>query len=122
MAKFYGKVGFGESVESAPGVFEDVIIEKAYFGDVLSSNRQLREGERLNNDIAVMNRISIVTDAYLNNHFFAIRYIWWAGTTWTVQDVTVDSDGRPRLVLRLGGVYNGPTASGTPPDPDESDG
>ncbi|MCA1806977.1 MAG: hypothetical protein LC687_03870, partial [Actinobacteria bacterium] len=58
-------------------------------------------------DLSVGNSISIVADAYANEHFFAIRYIRWAGTLWTVQNVDVES---PRLVLRLGGVYNGPTA------------
>lgn len=109
MAKFYGEIGYGETVEKAPGVWEDVITEKPYFGDVVRNSRQLREadGEKVNNDLTVGNSISIVSDAYANEHFFAIRYIRWMGTLWTVSNVDVQS---PRLVLRLGGVYNGPTA------------
>lgn len=107
MAKFHGEIGYGESVEKAPGVWEDVITEKLYFGDVIRNSRQLREGEGVNNDLSVGNSISIVADAYANEHFFAIRYIRWAGALWTVSNVEVQS---PRLVLRLGGVYNGPKA------------
>jgi len=107
MAKFYGEIGYGESMETAPGVWEDVITEKSYFGDVIRNSRQLREGEGVNNDLSVGNSISIVADAYANEHFFAIRYIGWAGTLWTVKNVDVQS---PRLILRLGGVYNGPKA------------
>jgi hypothetical protein len=33
-----------------------------------------------------------------------MRYVEWAGVRWTVQDVEVQ---RPRLLLRLGEVYNG---------------
>lgn len=106
MAKFYGEIGYAESVETSPGVWEDIIVEQRYFGDILRNTRKLQEGESLNNDLTVGNSISIVSDAYANEHFFAIRYIKWAGTRWTVSDVEVQS---PRLILRLGGVYNGPT-------------
>jgi hypothetical protein len=106
MAKFYGEIGYGATIETAPGVWQDEIVEYIYYGDVIRNTRRLQEGEQLNNDLSVGNSISIVSDAYANEHFFAIRYIRWAGTLWTVADVEVQS---PRLLLRLGGVYNGPT-------------
>ena len=107
--KFCGKVGYGETAETAPGsgVWEDIIVEVTYFGDVIRNTRRLSEGENLNNDLSVNNSISIVADQYANEHFFAIRYIRWMGSLWTVTDVEVQ---RPRLILRLGEVYNGPTA------------
>lgn len=106
MAKFHGKIGYGEAVETAPGVWQDSIVERKYFGDVIRNTRTLQEGEKVNYDLSVGNSISIVADAYANLHFFAIRYVEWAGTLWTVSEVEVQS---PRLILRLGGVYNGPT-------------
>lgn len=113
MAKFYGVIGYGETVEKDPGVWDDIIVERKYYGDVVRNTRKLQNGEKVNNDLSVGNSISIVADAYANEHFFAIRYIRWAGTLWTISDVEVQS---PRLLLRLGGVYNGPTAdpSGAP--------
>ncbi len=110
MAKFFGKVGYGETVEVKPGVWKDEITEVSYFGDVVRNTRQLESGDKVNNDLTVQNSISIVADAYANEHFFAIRYIEWAGTRWIVSDVEVQS---PRLLLRLGGVYNGPTPGAT---------
>ena len=107
MARFNGPVGYGESVETAPGVWEDSIVEYIYTGDVVKNSRKLTQGERLNDDISVGNSISIVADAYANTHFFAIRYVEWTGVRWTVTDVEVQP---PRLLLRLGGVYNGPTS------------
>ncbi len=80
MAEFYGVIGYGETVETAPGVWQDNIIEYNYYGDVVRNARKLQEGEQLNNDLSVGNSISIVADAYANEHFFAIRYIKWAGT------------------------------------------
>jgi hypothetical protein len=108
MARFYGRVGYGVTVEDHPGVWVDDIVEHSYFGDVVRNSRYLKEGENLNNDLSVQNSISIVADAYANDHFFAIRYVEWAGALWTVQSVEVQS---PRLLLRLGEVYNGPTAT-----------
>lgn len=107
MAKFYGVIGYGETTEKAPGVWVDTIVEKKYFGDVIRNTRRLEGTETLNDDLSVGNSISVVADAYANEHFFAIRYISWAGALWTVSEVEVQ---RPRLILRLGGVYNGPTA------------
>lgn len=107
MAKFHGKIGYGSTVEAAKGVWEDVITERQYFGDVIRNARTLQEGDKVNNDLSVGNSISIVADAYAREHFFAIRYVEWAGTLWLVSSVEVQS---PRLILRLGGVYNGPTA------------
>jgi hypothetical protein len=113
MAKFYGEIGYGETVETPPGsgVWIDQITEFSYYGDVIRNTRRLSEGESVNNDLSVNNSISIVADAYANEHFFAIRYIRWMGSLWTVSDVEVQA---PRLLLRLGGVYNGPKAPTTP--------
>jgi hypothetical protein len=113
MAKFYGSIGYGETVETSPGVWEDLIIKRKYYGDIVRNTRQLREGENLNQNLSLNNSISVVADAYANEHFFAIRYIEWAGALWTVTDVEVQS---PRLILKLGVVYNGPKA-GTPVAP-----
>lgn len=105
MAKFFGKVGYAESTETKPGVWTDTIVERSYFGDVIRNTRRLDEVEKVNLDISVGNSIRIMADAYANEHFFAIRYVEWAGALWIVTDVEVQ---RPRLLLRLGGVYNGP--------------
>jgi hypothetical protein len=105
MAKFYGKVGYGENVETEPGVWKDVITEVTYMGDVIRNSRQMYDGSKVNDDLTVNNSISIVADAYANEHFFAIRYVGWAGSLWDVTDVEVQA---PRLILRLGGVYSGP--------------
>jgi|SRR4051812_23253940 hypothetical protein len=107
MAKFHGKVGYAHTAETAPSVFEELITERDYYGDVVQNRRLLRVGDQVNPDVSLGNSISIVADAYAREHFFAIRYVIWAGVYWTVQDVEVQS---PRLILRLGEVYSGPKA------------
>lgn len=107
MAKYYGAVGYGESVETPPGsgVYVDVITEYKYQGDVVRNTRRLQPGEGVNDDITVVNSISIVADQFAFEHFFAIKYVIWMGVYWTVTSVEVQS---PRLILNMGSVYNGP--------------
>lgn len=108
MAKFYDIVGFGVATQTSPGVWDDVIVERSYYGDVERNTRKLADSSQsVVGELSVNNQIRIVADAYANEHFFAIRYIRWMGALWTVSDVEVQS---PRLLLRLGSVYNGPTA------------
>jgi hypothetical protein len=105
MAKFRAAVGYvHESVEVRPGIWKEVVVEHIYRGNLLRNARQLLEGEKVNDDISLSNSISIVADAYAREHFHDIRYVKWAGAVWTVSEVSV---GHPRLLLRLGGVYNG---------------
>lgn len=104
-------VGFGISTETKPGVWSDVMTEYPYFGDVVQNRRYLRQGEDLNKDLSVGNSISIVADAQAREHYFAIKYVTWAGVSWTVTDVAVE---HPRLTLQLGEVYHGPFPAGTP--------
>jgi hypothetical protein len=108
MARFFGVVGYGDTVETSEnsGVWEDYITEINYFGDVIRDTRKLEPGEGLHDDIKVGNSISIVADDYAIKHFFKIKYVQWAGILWSVKMVEVKS---PRLILSLGGVYNGPT-------------
>ena len=109
MTRFFGKVGYSEgTTETAPGVYTETIVEFEYFGNVVRDTRRLTAEEKVNFDISVDNSISIVADAYAGEHFHAMRYVEWAGTLWIVETVEVRS---PRLLLRLGGVYNGPRAT-----------
>ena len=112
MAKFYGEIGFGVSVEKpvGSGVYVDEVREVDYYGDVIRNSRRLEPGESLNDNLLVGNSISIVADEYASGHFFAMRYVRWAGTLWTITNVEVRS---PRLILTLGSVYNGETDPNT---------
>jgi hypothetical protein len=107
MAKYYGKIGYAEMDEKSPGVNVEVFTERHYYGDVIRNVRKLEKGIGLNDDVEVNNSISIVADPYAYQHFFAIRYAEWMGVLWKVTNVEVQS---PRLLLTIGGVYNGPTA------------
>lgn len=113
--RFHGEVGYGISTEVRPDVLEDVITERKYFGDVTRNSRLQRdENDRVSVHLSASATISIVADAFANEHFYAIRYVRWAGQYWKVSEV--DASVPPRLLLRLGEVYNGLKAEtpGTP--------
>lgn len=107
MAKFYGIIGYAETVETDPGVWEEEIIERMYFGDLLSNFRNLQNSGEVNDDVNIANKISIVSDPYANENFHSMRYVEFMDTRWKVTNIEVLY---PRLILTLGGVYNGEQA------------
>ncbi len=109
MARFCGIVGYIDTKETSPGVWEEIPTEKTYRGDVTKNIKRYDSGENLNDNINLNNTISIVADAYAYQNYFAIRYVEWMGARWKVTSVEVQ---RPRLILSVGGVYNG-DSSGT---------
>lgn len=114
MAKYFGKIGFVETIETSPGVWEEQVIERFYRGDVTRNVRKWDNSSNLNDNISLGNSITIVADDYILNHCYAIRYVTWRGARWEVSTIDVQ---RPRLVLSFGGVYNG---NETPASPDSN--
>ena len=104
MAKFYGVIGYAVTEETEPGIYEERIVEKEHFGDVVRNTRRLSNAAKVNDDITVSNQISIVADPFANNNFHSMRYVSFMGSKWKVTEVEVQY---PRLILTLGGVYNG---------------
>lgn len=107
MARFYGAVGYITEVETAVDVIENKPVERMYKGELVRSNRRLENGSDINDDVSISNQISILADPYANNHINDMRYVKWRGTAWKVTNIDVEP---PRLLLSLGGVYNGETA------------
>lgn len=105
MARYFGKVGFGENVDQGNGVWKTQVVEREYYGDVTRNFRRLQEGEKVNDDLRTSTQLSILSDTYVNENISAIRYAEWKGVRWKVTSV---SEAHPRLILELGGVYNGP--------------
>jgi hypothetical protein len=107
MAKFCGKIGYGVNKLTSPGVYKSVITERIAYGDILKNNRRLEQSGGLNDNITVSNQISIVMDPYASQNFHLIKYAKFMGTAWKVINAEVQY---PRLILTLGGIYNGQQA------------
>ena len=104
MAKWYGKIGFCVQEEIEPGIWEDKTTEEYYYGELLSNFRKLQNSGGVNDNINIANKISIISDPFAEQNFFAMKYAEFMGVKWKITDVEVQ---RPRLILTLGGVYNG---------------
>ena len=104
MGRFYGSIGYAETVETSPGVWVEQITERKYYGDVNRDSRRLQSANQLNDNINVSSEISIVADPYAYNHFHSMRYVEFMGAKWKVSTVEPKP---PRLILTLGGLYNG---------------
>lgn len=104
MAKFCGNIGFGIPEETAPGVWEQKIVERTYYGDINRTSRRLQNSGNLNDDIIVSNELSIVADPFANENFQHIIYANSLGAKWKISNVEIQY---PRLILTFGGLYNG---------------
>ena len=103
MAKWYGKIGYAETKETKPGVWEEVIIERNYYGDLIRNTRRLEPSSQVNDNINIANEISILADPFANENFYMMRYVTFMGAKWKVSNVQVQY---PRLILTVGGLYN----------------
>lgn len=105
MAKWFGKVGYVLTKEIKPGVWDEVPTEKKYYGDVLRNSFAYHsQSNSTNDDINVNRQVSIVADQFAYDNVGHIRYVEYMGANWSVKSAEPQY---PRIVLTLGGVYNG---------------
>ena len=104
MAKYYGVIGYAETVETAPGIYEEQITERNYYGELVRNTRRLQTSDQVNDNINIANEISIIADPFATQNFHAMRYIEFMGAKWKITNVEVRY---PRLILTIGGLYNG---------------
>ena len=112
MAKYYDEIGFAVIAEDPvdSGIWKETIVKKNYSGDVLNATRRIEISDKINPDLNVSNRISIVANQYAMQNFHSIRYAKYLGARWRVNSVEVQA---PRLILSLGGLYNGEDETGS---------
>lgn len=104
MAKWYGVIGYADTVEVEPGIWDEQVTERPYYGELIRNTRRLQTTDKVNDDLTISNQISIVSDPYAINNFHAMKYAVLWGTKWKITSVEVQY---PRLVLEVGGIYNG---------------
>lgn len=104
MAKFYGNIGFVIMKETAPGVYRPTETLKPYKGDLLSSVKRWEPSEYVNDDLSLNNRVSILADSFAYENLGSMKFVEQYGTRWKI---TAAEEQRPRIILSIGGVYNG---------------
>lgn len=104
MAKYYGKIGYIVTQETRPGVWEAIEIVKPFCGEQLNTKSKWQTSSHLNDNIDISNQLSIIADPFAYENFYNIRYVEYQGCKWQVTAVEIQ---RPRLILTIGGIYNG---------------
>ncbi len=103
MGKWYGAIGYADTLETEAGVWDEELIERMYYGDLLRNTRKLEGADKVNADINIANEISVVADPFAYQNFHLMRYVELMGVKWKITNVEVQY---PRLILTIGGVYN----------------
>lgn len=104
MNKWYGNVGYVETAEVQPGIWDEQETVRPYYGEFVKKSSKFQVSGEVNDDRDVSVELSIVADPYSDLHFCSIRYVEFGGVKWKVNTV---EPRRPRLILSLGGEYNG---------------
>ncbi len=112
MAKFFGKIGFAVSENIKPGVWKATPIERKYYGDWIRNLSRSQTNAKVNDDLTISNELSIIADPFAMENFGMIRYVEYKGVKWKVNSVEIQF---PRLILTIGGVYNGDKAGTSQP-------
>lgn len=102
--RYYGIIGYGTQGETTPGVWQSSIVERNAIGDVEKNLQRNTNPSKVNGDITLSNTISIVADPYAMDNYKNIKYATLDGVKWEVTSVEIRY---PRLILSLGGPYNG---------------
>ena len=103
MAKWSGNIGYAETVETEPGIWEEQITEHHHYGDVIHNNMRYQTTNKVNDNITISNQISVVATLYANKHINQMKYVEFMGTKWKISDIEVQYH---RLILTLGEVYD----------------
>lgn len=105
MTKWYGKIGYAKQVQTAPSVWQNEETVREYYGDLKrNTSRWTSNSDSTNDDLNFDNQISIVADQFANQNFSDMKWIEFMGAKWKITKVEVQ---HPRLILSMGGVYNG---------------
>lgn len=106
MSKFCGKIGYCFTKETSPGVWEEIIEEKDAVGDLIKTIIRQQSSNSINDTITLNNTISLIADPYASQNYGHIKFIKFGKEkiAWKVDNAELQY---PRLILTLGGVYNG---------------
>lgn len=104
MGKWFGKIGYAVTAETEPGIWEEQIVERDYYGDMTSDRRKRQNSQGVNDDLSLSNVISIIADPFAYENCSHMAYAEIMGAKWKISDIEVQY---PRLILTIGGAYNG---------------
>lgn len=103
MSKYAGLVGYVTQEESVPGVWSPVDKAVMTKGDIIRQSSSVQNDDKVNSDVTLNHRVSLIGDAYAFNNYFNLKWIEIGGRKLEVTSVELQ---RPRLIVTVGGLYN----------------
>lgn len=106
MNRFSGKVGYMIQKEDPNqlGCWYTEIVAKQHSGNILSNQQRNSDAGKVNDDVVITNKFSIIANPFASKNYHNAKYVEYRGTKWEVSTVEY---AYPRIILSVGGVYNG---------------
>ena len=101
--KCSGKIGYASTEEISPGVYQEIITEKQYYGDVVRNTAQIIDSNTINSNIKLNNSISVLCNNYMSDNIGCIRYLTFKKSKWKVSSIEIKDN---RMIFTLGDLYN----------------
>lgn len=101
--KCSGKIGYARTEEASPGVYQEIITEKQYYGDVVRNNAQIIDSSTINYNVRLNNNISVLCDKYMTDNLGCIRYLTFKKSKWKISSIEIKDN---RMIFTLGDLYN----------------
>ena len=104
MSKCSGKIGYAMVQETEPGIWDEIIVEKRYTGDLTRNTyKYSQNNESTNDNITLNNNISILANKFINENLGIMRYITYMNHKWKISSIEIVP---PRIIITLGDMYN----------------
>lgn len=103
MAKYSGLVGYVTQGETTPGVWSSIENPVPMRGDLIRASLSRQNDSKVNSDVSLNHRVSLIGDAYAFQQYYNIRWIELDGLRWEVNSVELQ---RPRIIVTIGGPWN----------------
>ena len=106
MAKWSGMIGYETVVETEAGLWEPQNpTEVKHYGDVITTRQIIQQStDTTNRDFKLSVRLSIVANPFAMENFTNMVYATIKGHKWRIESAEPQY---PRLILQIGGLYNG---------------
>lgn len=101
--KCSGKIGYARTEETSPGVYDEIITEKQYYGDVVRNTAQIVDSSTINSNLQLNNSISVLCNKYMTDNLGCIRYLTFKKSKWKVKSIEIKDN---RMIFALGDLYN----------------
>lgn len=106
--RWSGKLGISQQTETSPGVWEDVITERAALGTIEQRSEVLDRDDSILPRYRTSTSISLLSRGVVNLENSDIAYVTWRGRNWVPASIVEEY---PEITIFIGEVYNGPLPS-----------